>query len=145
MILNVKDWSQTPGGRYRSDGPWSAQEYREDVLEPAFRDGWQRGEAPFVVLDGCAGFTASWLEEAFGGLVESIPMELLSFVVRCEDEPDVPGDIRAYIAKRQSDVDSRPFGRAAQLHRLIGLDFHAIQARLRAGLTHVPAQAAPEI
>ena len=57
-----------PGGRYRTDGPRSGQAFREDALVPALLD--ESGCARVtVVFDGVAGFSSSFLEEAFGGLV----------------------------------------------------------------------------
>lgn len=61
----AKDFSPTPGGRYRADGRWSGEEFRETFLVPALR----AGNSVEVDLDGPLGFTTSFLEEAFGGLV----------------------------------------------------------------------------
>lgn len=59
----------TPGGRFKSDGPFSGERLRDDVLVPAYK----RGEAAVVVkLDGALGWPASFLEEAFGGFVDKV-------------------------------------------------------------------------
>jgi STAS-like domain of unknown function (DUF4325) len=63
----ANDFSRFPGGRYRTDGRFSGQEFREDFLEPAFA----RDQHVTVILDGVAGLPASFLEEAFGGLVRA--------------------------------------------------------------------------
>ncbi|HEY3822722.1 MAG TPA: STAS-like domain-containing protein [Polyangiaceae bacterium] len=60
-----RDFSPTPGGRYRREGEWSGEQFREDVLEPALQDG---GEV-IVDMDGVEGFTTSFLDEVFGELV----------------------------------------------------------------------------
>lgn len=60
-----RDFSRFPGGRFRTDGPWSGQEFREEVLRPAFLE---QGVVT-VVLDGVRGLPPSFLEESFGGLV----------------------------------------------------------------------------
>ena len=60
-------FSRYPGGRFRTDGPSSGEALREDVLAPALR----AHESVTVVLDGAAGYTHPFLEEAFGGLVMS--------------------------------------------------------------------------
>lgn len=60
-----KDYSMTPGGRYRSEGDWSGEEFRQNVLEPKLDTGLDL----IVDLDGPFGFTSSFLEEVFGGLV----------------------------------------------------------------------------
>ncbi len=53
------------GGRFRADGDWSGQEFREEILEPAFREY----DKIVVHLDSIEGYTSSFFEEAFGGLV----------------------------------------------------------------------------
>lgn len=60
----AQQFSRTPAGRYRKDGPFSGEQFRDDVLVPALRQG-----AVEVVLAGAAGYPSSFLEEAFGGLV----------------------------------------------------------------------------
>ena len=77
----ARNFSRFPGGRYRTDGPYSGQQFREEHLEPALRDHDQ----VVVILDEAVGLPASFLEEAFGGLVRGghLPKELerrLTFV-----------------------------------------------------------------
>jgi hypothetical protein len=63
----ARDYTRYPGGRYRKHGKGSGQEFREDHLEPMLREGSE----VTVLLDGVAGYPASFLEEAFGGLIRS--------------------------------------------------------------------------
>jgi hypothetical protein len=66
VVLNIaKQFSRSPAGRYRTDGPFSGEAFREDLLLPAL----SQSEALEVQLDGVLGFGSSFLEEAFGGLV----------------------------------------------------------------------------
>ena len=37
--IRVADFSTLPGPRYRSEGPHSGEEFREERLKPAFEDG----------------------------------------------------------------------------------------------------------
>jgi hypothetical protein len=67
MISIAKQYSRTPAGRYRSDGPRSAEQFREEILAPAL----SRGQDVTVDLDGTLGYSFSFLEEAFGGLVRN--------------------------------------------------------------------------
>ena len=64
-ISVVSNFSQFPGGRYRRDGKWSGEEFREKFLVPALA---AKTEIT-VNLDGTSGYPSSFLEEAFGGLV----------------------------------------------------------------------------
>lgn len=61
----AKDFSPNPAGRFKNDGPYSGEAFREDMLWPAL----QRYDEVTVDLDGARGFGSSFLEEAFGGLV----------------------------------------------------------------------------
>jgi STAS-like domain of unknown function (DUF4325) len=61
----AEQFSRFPGGRFRSGGPYSGQEFREDYLQPAL----ERQNSVCVSIDNVAGLPASFLEEAFGGLV----------------------------------------------------------------------------
>lgn len=65
LISIANDFSSTPGGRFRTDGPFSGEQFREDVLIPAL------GSAPSITveLDGTRGYPSSFLDEAFAGLV----------------------------------------------------------------------------
>ena len=64
-ILYVKDFSTTPGARYRHLGKASGEEFRDDVLVPAF----EKDKSLIVNLDGVRGYGSSFLDEAFAGLV----------------------------------------------------------------------------
>jgi hypothetical protein len=60
----ARDYSRTPGARYRWQGPFSGEEFR-DYLAIKLQDA----EKIVIDLDGTRGFGSSFLEEAFGGLV----------------------------------------------------------------------------
>lgn len=63
-ISIAEDFTKYPGGRYRKFGKGSGEEFR-DFLIPYM----DRKEPLTIVLDGTAGYSSSFLEEAFGGLV----------------------------------------------------------------------------
>lgn len=66
IVVDVgNEFSMTPGGRYRSEGAYSGEEFRETYLEPHVT----RRTAVVVDLDSARGFSTSFLEECFGGLV----------------------------------------------------------------------------
>jgi hypothetical protein len=66
-ISIARDFSKYPGGRYRADGPFSGEEFRERLLKKAL----DQSETVEVILDDTAGYGSSFLEEAFGGLVRN--------------------------------------------------------------------------
>jgi len=101
MIINIaKDFSRTPGFRYKSDGPFSGQMFREEKLEPSFENDENR-ETIKIILDGVAGYATSFLEEAFGGLARKFGidkvLERLEFI--SDEEPLLIEEIRNYIRK----------------------------------------------
>jgi len=65
-IVIAEAFSNSPAGRVTTDGPYSGERFREEVLLPALREA----SGPIEVdLNGVLGFGSSFLEEAFGGLV----------------------------------------------------------------------------
>ena len=67
-ITIIEDFSEAPGGRLHPDGPDSGEYFRKTALEPFFQSGPPK--EPIVIdFDGIEGYAASFLEEAFGGLV----------------------------------------------------------------------------
>lgn len=61
----ARDFTPTPFGRLREDGPESGQVFREDVLIPALK----RHKTVELVLDGLDGLPSSFWEEVMGGIV----------------------------------------------------------------------------
>jgi hypothetical protein len=65
-ISIAQNFSRYPAGRFRTDGPWSGQRFREEVLIPALHRG-----PVTLILDGVAGLPSSFFEEAIGGLIRA--------------------------------------------------------------------------
>lgn len=65
IISIADDFTKYPGGRYRKHGKGSGEEFRDSFLVPLL----EKQEEITVILDGTAGYSSSFLEEAFGGLV----------------------------------------------------------------------------
>lgn len=64
-ISVAKQFSRTPGGRTKEDGPFSAEAFRDNLLIPLLNEG----QPVTIELDGTLGYASSFLEEVFGGLV----------------------------------------------------------------------------
>ena len=96
-ISIAKEFSITPGARFRADGPYSGEEFREDFLEGPMRDTKIRKIV--IVLDGTEGYATSFLEEAFGGLArlfdEARCLEKLEFI--STEDPLQIEEIKGYI------------------------------------------------
>jgi len=65
-VINIaRDFTRFPAGRYKADGEFSGEVFRERFLEPVL----DHGDRAVIELDGALGYGSSFLEEAFGGLI----------------------------------------------------------------------------
>ena len=68
-IIIAKDFSETVGGRYRKEGDFSGEQFREELLKPRFIEATSLNVPLLIDFDGGYGYPTSFLEESFGGLV----------------------------------------------------------------------------
>lgn len=55
-----------PGARYRSDGPFSGQQFYEDILKPNLLEVWNKSDAKLLIdFDGTFGYASSFISEVF--------------------------------------------------------------------------------
>jgi len=95
MILSIAEsFSRYPAGRYPSDGPYNGQRFRDQFLRPALQQAASTGDRLVVVLDGVIGYSSSFLEEAFGGLIRATDVS--------------PETIKATLEIRADDIAYRP-------------------------------------
>lgn len=83
MISISRDFSPSPAGRYKSDGPFNGERFRQEILIPAIRGAVESREELTVDFSGADSYSSSFLEEAFGGLVRAEvvrPDELVKFL-----------------------------------------------------------------
>ena len=104
MIQKLKismDFSGTPGPRYKTEGPYSGEIFRKDVLYPKLNYAIKRGEKLIIDLDGVQGYGTSFLEEAFGGLIRDNHMSYDAIIqhieIISEEEPYLKTDIMEYL------------------------------------------------
>lgn len=64
--LKIAEFSDFPAGRSKEKDPYSGEQYREDILLPAVKEG--EVMIDFTDVYACL---PSFLEEAFGGLVRA--------------------------------------------------------------------------
>lgn len=65
----VKDFSNRPYGRYKTDGDYCGENFRKKLLAPKLRQAIKNAEKLCVSLDGYNRYGRSFLDEAFGGLI----------------------------------------------------------------------------
>ncbi|WP_323941601.1 STAS-like domain-containing protein [Aeromonas hydrophila] len=97
MEIKVIDFSEFPGARYKRLGPYSGEEFRDDVLIPAIHSNHK----VIVNFDGVFGYGSSFLEEVFGGLIrlgidENVVRDIISSAIS-NDDPDVLSEIKSYV------------------------------------------------
>ena len=69
--LNIaEEFSPMPIGRYEKNSNYSGERFRKEFLLPRFKDALESKDTLLIDLEGVAGLSSSFLEEAFGGLVE---------------------------------------------------------------------------
>jgi hypothetical protein len=82
-----KEFTQFPGARYRINGPYSGEEFRETLLEPVFEKN--SDDELEVDLDGVDGYATSFLEESFGGLVRKYGYQEVKRRLSIKSDEDV--------------------------------------------------------
>ncbi|TPG50717.1 DUF4325 domain-containing protein [Rhodanobacter glycinis] len=95
----ARDFSRFPAGRFKEDGPFSGQAFRDEVLLPRLR---QNQEALTIELDGALGYGSSFLEEAFGGLVRLCGFKAADLLQRLNlrsVDDSLVREIRSYITR----------------------------------------------
>jgi hypothetical protein len=81
----VQEFTDTPGGRYRKHGDFSGEQFRDDLLKPAL----QENEVVILNLNGAFGFPPSFIDEAFGILIDQLGIDTVKKRLRIElsDDP----------------------------------------------------------
>jgi hypothetical protein len=95
----AKDFTETPGPRFREEGDFSGQQFLEDHLRPHFEAAIKSGDELLIDFDGAEGYATSFLEAAFGGLARDYDSDKVLKVLRfkCEDEPSLIKEVESYI------------------------------------------------
>lgn len=101
FYINIaEDYSETPGARYISNGPYSGEEFRDKLLEPKYLNCLPLGIKLIIDFDGGYGYPVTFLEEVFGGMVRKgyQASDLLNNIIFISDEePEIIEDIKTYM------------------------------------------------
>ena len=102
IVLKIAtDFSRTPGVRYETEGEFSGEKFRKELLLPKCEEALSKKCKLRVVLDGTAGLGNSFLEESFGGLIREndIDYHLLMNTLELvsEENPDYIEEIKDYL------------------------------------------------
>jgi len=85
----LQEFSEYPKLRYISLSADSAEKFYHELLNERFAEAYQKGEKLEVDIDHTAGYTSSFLDEAFGNLVYDFTLNVVQkhLVVKSLDEP----------------------------------------------------------
>jgi hypothetical protein len=86
-LVVSKEFTDSPGGRFVSDGPKSGEEFREKFLEPII----QKGEPTVIDMDGSWGYPTSFLDESFGVLIRKYGRDKVLSIIhfKSDESPDL--------------------------------------------------------
>ena len=104
-VVNIaRDFTDTPGPRYRSQGAHSGEQFLAEILRPKFVAARDSNAVLRINLDGAVGYPTSFLEEAFGGLAREFGSDSVERTLEfaCNDEPYLEEQIRKYIRKAKT-------------------------------------------
>jgi hypothetical protein len=101
IVLNIaKDYTRCPGARYESEGDYSGERFRKELLAPKLREAIDSGVKLEVILDGSAGYSTSFIEESFGGLIRTDHYTLQevkdNIIIVSDEDPSYSEDIIVY-------------------------------------------------
>ena len=110
-IKIASDFSTAPGPRHVSEGKFSGEEFRKDILLPKVQEACEKGCELTVDLDGTSGFGTSFLEESFGGLIreDNLTLPKLNSVLKLIslEEPELLEEIREYMEDAEKEKGGR--------------------------------------
>ncbi len=85
----ARDFSRFPAGRVKADGPRSGQHLRELILR-------QEGDLT-IDFDGTMGYGSSFLQGAFQGLYQDVPLGRLRLRLISKEDPSIADEVWQYI------------------------------------------------
>jgi hypothetical protein len=101
IVLNVVDFSVSPGARYIADGDFSGELFRKNYLYPKLAEAMCNDKILVVCLDGGYGYGVAFLEEAFGGLVRvegESAVEIKNHLeIISDEEPNLINEVMNYL------------------------------------------------
>lgn len=110
--INVaKDFSKTPFGRYRTDGDFSAEKFRDELLVPLIQKNPGK-DIEIDFTDVAFGMGSSFLEEIFGGLVRlGYTADELKYIKLIDKTGLYQNQMKFFIAKELEKQNSNVFAK----------------------------------
>ena len=105
--INVaRDFSDAPGGRTIKEGPFSGEEFRDKILKPKYIEAEKTNQKLLIEFDGAFGYSTSFLEESFGGLVRVLRIKgiLTNIEIVSNEDFSLENDIEKYVSKAEQEL-----------------------------------------
>lgn len=106
-IKIASEFTTAPGPRHISEGKYSGEQFRKELLLPKVREACNKNCQLTIDLDGTSGYGTSFLEESFGGLIreDNLSLATLDSTLRfvSQEEPDLLTEIREYMQDAQKE------------------------------------------
>lgn len=93
----AKDFSFTPGHRFRRMGNFSAEEMVEDYLQPKY-EKLEDGTIMVLDLDGTAGCCAGFLDQLANMLLDLDPKVTERMYIKTREEGYLLNDLNSYVS-----------------------------------------------
>lgn len=105
-IIIAKDFSDTPGGRKISEGEFSGELFRQQLLLPKYEEAIKKNEKLEIDFDGAFGYPPSFLDEAFGGLVKILNKKsiLENISIISNDDLTIERRIKKYVSDAEKEI-----------------------------------------
>lgn len=87
-IVIAKDFSDTPGARYKTDGPFSGEQFLEEILLPKFKEAIKKDCFVEIYLDDVWGYPSSFISGSFGKLAKDYTSEEVLTHIKLISESD---------------------------------------------------------
>ena len=100
MYYKISDeYTNTPGVRYITDGEYSGEDFRENILKKLFLKALEKKDVLEIDLDDTYGYPSSFLEESFGGLARIYGKDKVKKIIKIisNDDPLQISRIDGYI------------------------------------------------
>lgn len=103
----AREFSASTGGRYIEESDFSGELFRKELLGKRYEEAVEKNELLEIDFDGSYGYSPSFLEEAFGGLVrergEYGIFEKLK--LKSDDNASLIDDVKKYITEAEQKIE----------------------------------------
>jgi hypothetical protein len=97
------EYSKFPGSRYINECMWSGEDFRKNHLSKIVKECLDNNQTLLIDLDGTAGYSTGFLEEAFGGLIRENIFRLSDLLTtlrfKSDEEPYLIKEIIIYMTE----------------------------------------------